>query len=272
MNPATIISKMKVLPDIDPAFEIQRRVEFIKGQLRASGLSHLVLGISGGIDSCICGKLAQLAIDQLGDGYAFVAVRLPYGTQADEQDAQTSLDFIQPNRRISVNIKSGTETLHETILDALAEHDLTPTPSASVDFVKGNTKARMRMAVQYEVAGLLGGLVLGTDHSAENLTGFYTKFGDGACDLAPLFGLNKRQIKQVAEALGTPTQLVNKVPTADLECHAPQKADEQVLGLAYNDIDDFLEGRPVPEQVSAKIVEIYQRTQHKRLPVPTIYD
>ena len=66
---------------------------------------------------------------------------------------------------------------------------------AQIDFARGNVKARMRMIAQYEIAGLTGGLVLGTDHSAENITGFYTKHGDGACDLAPLFGLNKRQVR-----------------------------------------------------------------------------
>ncbi|POC21628.1 NAD(+) synthase, partial [Vibrio vulnificus] len=94
---------------------------------------------------------------------------------------------------------------------------------------KGNVKARTRMIAQYEVAGLVGGLVLGTDHSAENITGFYTKFGDGACDLAPLFGLNKRQVRQIAAHLGAPESLVIKVPTADLEELAPQKADEDAL-------------------------------------------
>ncbi len=143
---------------------------------------------------------------------------------------------------------------------------------ASIDFVKGNVKARARMTAQYEIAGLTGGLVLGTDHSAENITGFYTKWGDGACDLAPLFGLSKRQVRQVASHLGAPDQLVYKTPTADLECDAPQKADEHVLGLSYDDIDDYLEGKPVSDEVEQRLTEIYLKTQHKRLAIPTIYD
>jgi NAD+ synthase len=128
------------------------------------------------------------------------------------------------------------------------------------------------MIAQYEIAGYVRGLVLGTDHSAENITGFYTKFGDGACDLAPLFGLNKRQVRQVAATLGAPDVLVNKVPTADLEELAPQKADEAALNLTYDQIDDFLEGKPVPQSVVDRLVAIYQSTQHKRQPIPTIYD
>lgn len=107
--------------------------------------------------------------------------------------------------------------------EALRGTGLLPTDLGKLDFVKGNVKARARMTAQYEVAGYVGGLVLGTDHSAENITGFYTKFGDGACDLAPLFGLNKRQVRQVAAELGAPDILVKKVPTADLEELAPQK-------------------------------------------------
>ena len=128
------------------------------------------------------------------------------------------------------------------------------------------------MVIQYEIAGMMDGLVMGTDHSAENITGFYTKYGDGACDLAPLFGLNKRQVRQVADYLGAPSHLVTKAPTADLESLAPQKSDEQALGMSYEQIDDFLEGRPVDQQVAKKLADIFAKTQHKRVPIPTIYD
>ena len=128
------------------------------------------------------------------------------------------------------------------------------------------------MIVQFEIAGLVSGLVLGTDHSAENVTGFYTKYGDGACDLAPLFGLNKRQIKQIAKTLGAPQKLIEKTPTADLECHSPSKADELALGIEYEKIDDFLEGKPVADEIKEKIIRIYSNTEHKRQAIPTIYD
>ena len=125
---------------------------------------------------------------------------------------------------------------------------------------------------QYEIAGILGGLVLGTDHSAENITGFYTKFGDGACDLAPLFGLSKRQVRLLAKTMGAPDRLVHKTPTADLECLSPQKEDEHVLGLSYDDIDDFLEGIQVSAEAEHRLLAIYAKTQHKRLPIATVYD
>nr|WP_265340106.1 ammonia-dependent NAD(+) synthetase [Vibrio parahaemolyticus] len=173
---------------------------------------------------------------------------------------------------VSVNIKQGVDGMHAASNVALEGTGLMPEDAAKVDFVKGNVKARARMIAQYEIAGYVGGLVLGTDHSAENITGFYTKFGDGACDLAPLFGLNKRQVREVAATLGAPEVLVKKVPTADLEELAPQKADEDALNLTYEQIDDFLEGKPVSQQVVDRLVSIYKATQHKRQPIPTIYD
>lgn len=272
-----IRTEMRVLPVIDVDFEIQRRVEFIQKKLKQSGCKSLVLGISGGVDSTTCGRLAQLAVNGLNqvsnsNDYQFIAVRLPYGEQQDEDEAQLALNFIQPSHSVSVNIKNGVDGTHASTLLALENTGLIPSDNAKVDFVKGNVKARTRMIAQYEIAGLVGGLVIGTDHSAENITGFYTKFGDGACDLAPLFGLNKRQVRALAAKLGAPEQLVYKVPTADLEELAPQKADEDALQVSYDQIDDFLEGKPVTDFVRDRLVSIYKATQHKRQPIPTIYD
>lgn len=273
----SIRQEMRVLASINPQEEINRRVMFIKTRLQSSGLKTLVLGISGGVDSSTCGRLAQLAVDELNhetqsSEYRFVAVRLPYGVQKDEEDAQLALSFIQPSHSLTVNVKPGADAIHAEVVNALDQDRLLNSNEAAIDFAKGNVKARARMIAQYEIGGILGGLVLGTDHSAENITGFYTKWGDGACDMAPLFGLSKRQVRMLATALGAPASLVDKTPTADLECLAPQKADEQALGLTYENIDDFLEGKPVSLDVEDRIIDIFKKTQHKRQPIPTIYD
>ena len=275
MNPMikeAIISQMQVQPTIDVDIEIKRRIAFIQQRLNESHTNALVLGISGGIDSTLTGRLAQLAVnglnEQAGDQYSFYAVRLPYGEQRDEDEAQLAVSFIQPTKAITINVKDAADAIdHRTMLN-----DLALSKQVNQDFVKGNLKARMRMSAQYHVAGLVGGLVIGTDHSAENITGFYTKFGDGACDLAPLFGLNKRQVRALATRLGAPEPLVNKAPTADLECDKPQLKDEDALGMTYDQIDDFLEGRVVDKSIEDKLIAIYQRTEHKRQPIPTIYD
>lgn len=276
MNKQEIIDEMRVLPKIDADKEISRRINFIKQQIQTSGCKSLVLGISGGVDSFTCGRLAQLAAEQLRNesnhsDYQFYAVRLPYGTQKDEQDAQISLEAISADNVLTVNIQAATDAVNQQVCETLKQAEKTVSNEA-IDFTKGNVKARVRMTSQYQIAGLVNGLVLGTDHSAENITGFYTKHGDGACDLAPLFGLNKRQVRQLAKSLGAPDSIVNKTPTADLECLSPQKEDEAVLGLSYDVIDDFLEGKEISSENEKRLIEIYQKTQHKRLPIATIYD
>lgn len=276
MNKQEIIDEMRVLPKIDADKEISRRINFMKQRIKASGCKSLVLGISGGVDSFTCGRLAQLAAEQLrhesnNTEYQFYAVRLPYGTQKDEQDAQISLDAIAADNNLTVNIQVATDAVNQQVCETLEQANKTVSNEA-VDFAKGNVKARVRMTSQYQIAGLVNGLVLGTDHSAENITGFYTKHGDGACDLAPLFGLNKRQVRLLAKHLGAPDSIVNKTPTADLECLSPQKEDEAVLGLSYDVIDDFLEGKEISSENEKRLIEIYQKTQHKRLPIATVFD
>jgi len=272
-----ILQEMRVLATINEEMEIQRRIGFIKNKLQQAGCQTLILGISGGVDSTTAGRLCQLAVEQLNqsedtDKYQFIAVRLPYAVQKDEDEAQLALQFIQPSHAITVNIQNGADGMHESTLKALNESGINLSAKTNIDFIKGNVKARMRMIAQYEIAGLTGGLVVGTDHSAENITGFYTKHGDGACDLAPLFGLNKRQVRALAKHLGAPAILIEKAPTADLEEDKPQLQDEHALGMTYDQIDNFLEGKSVTQEIEDKLIAIYLRTQHKRQAVPTIYD
>lgn len=272
-----IVEEMRVLPEIDPQYEIDRRVKLISRTLKTSTAKCLVLGISGGVDSATCGRLAQLAVEELngsegGDNYQFIAVRLPYGTQIDENDARISLDFIKPSACLAIDVKPGVDGIHAEVARSLLSAGFRGPNNSELDFAKGNVKARARMTAQYEVAGILRGLVLGTDHSAENITGFYTKFGDGACDLAPLFGLSKRQVRLIAKELGAPDSILKKTPSADLECLNPQKGDEIALGLKYDVIDNFLEGKTTSIDENKILIDIYQRTQHKRLPIVTLYD
>lgn len=276
MDAQQIRKEMMVQPTINVNYEINRRVDFIKATLLRSGQKNLILGISGGVDSSTCGRLAQVAVDQLNEeyngGFSFFAIRLPFDVQADEDEAQLALSFIKPTHVITVNVKDAVNGLHNQVIESLPTEITAPFSTSHVDFVKGNVKARARMAAQYEIAGLVGGLVLGTDHSAENLTGFFTKWGDGACDLIPLFGLNKRQVRALAAALNAPKILVEKSPTADLEELAPGKEDEAALGITYDEIDDFLEGKEIAPHIAEKLTAIFNKTQHKRLPIPTIYD
>ena len=243
--------------------EIERRKTFIKDCLRNAGLKVLVLGISGGVDSLTAGRLAQLSVEELRNetddtAYRFIAVRLPHGTQHDEHDAQASLQFIRADEEDTVNIEGSVYGLGEQV------SHLQKLTAARRDFVVGNIKARLRMVAQFAIANANDGLIIGTDHAAEAVMGFFTKFGDGACDLAPLSGLVKGQVRAIAQQLGAPESLVFKVPTADLEELRPGKPDEEAHGVSYAEIDAFLHGQPVRDEAYAIITRTYDNSRHKR--------
>ena len=264
-----IIEELKVLPEINPEEEVRKSVDFLKEYAKKhSFVKSYVIGVSGGQDSTLTGKLIQMAIDELNieageETYSTIAVRLPYGVQADEADCQDALAFIQPTKALEVNIKPAVDAS----VASLEKADIHLS-----DFAKGNEKARERMKVQYSIAAMNNGVVVGTDHAAEAITGFYTKYGDGGVDLTPIFRLNKRQGKQILEYLGCPAHLYLKTPTADLEEDRPALPDETALGVTYDVLDDYLEGKEVPDNVKEIIEGHYVKTQHKRhLPI-TIFD
>jgi NAD+ synthase len=262
-----IIGALNVSVSFEAPRETVGRTRFLSDYMERSGLRAFILGISGGIDSLTAGLLAQSAVRTLRErsyDSEFVAVRLPYGTQADEADAQLALQAIKPDRTVTINVKPATDNIWQEVLNA----GLAPADPSERDLVLGNIKARQRMVAQFALAGSLRGLVIGTDHAAEAVMGFFTKFGDGAADLLPLAGLNKRRVRAIASYLGAPAKLIGKVPTADLDDGAPLRPDEDVYGVTYDQIDDFLEGKAVNQAVAGTIASAYRATAHKRtLPV-----
>ena len=264
---ARIIAELNVSPVIDPAEQVRARIDFLKAYLRTTGAAGLVLGISGGQDSTLAGMLCRQAVEELtaeGDEARFVAVRLPYGVQHDEADAQVALAYIRPQETVVFNIKRGVDGLTAEFADSVG--------SSLSDFGKGNVKARMRMVAQYALAGEGGLLVVGTDHAAEAVTGFFTKYGDGGADVLPLTGLTKRQGRALLEYLEAPEHIHQKVPTADLLDHNPGQADEANLGLKYHDIDAYLEGEDIDPEIAERIEARFLQTRHKRAVPVSMFD
>lgn len=258
-----IIADLGVNPTINACQEVEQRCQFLVDYLARTGLKGFVLGISGGQDSLLAGILAQHAVEKRrSSGYdaEFHAVLLPYGTQADREDALHAIEVIAPDYTHDLNIKSA--------VDEFAQAFSISEGRPFTDFDKGNVKARMRMIAQYALASEYKLLVIGTDHAAEAVTGFFTKYGDGGADVFPLSGLTKRQGKALLRELGAPERLITKVPTADLLDDKPGQADESELGFLYDDIDDYLEGKNVDEKFAEKLEARYDTTRHKReLPV-----
>jgi NAD+ synthase len=198
-----IITELGVKSTIDAAREIENRSRFLCNYLAETGLKGFVLGISGGQDSLLAGIIAQKGVVMRRDeGHeaTFHAVLLPYDKQSDRDDALLAVETIQPDRVHDFNIKQGVDGVAQDFL-AAEGHEIS-------DFDKGNVKARMRMIAQYALAGEYKLLVLGTDHAAEAVTGFFTKFGDGGADVLPLSGLTKRQGKALLRELGAPERFI----------------------------------------------------------------
>jgi NAD+ synthase len=276
---AEILKLHGVVPTekFDPKTATRKRIDHLKFRLRATGMKGYVLGISGGVDSTTCGRMCQIACEELrAEGYfaQFIAVRLPAGVQRDEADAQAALKFINPDKLITVNVGEAANLLSiqgaENFRKLEGEDKLT---IHQEDFNLGNIKCRLRMTVQYQLAAMYGSLVLGTDSNPENVTGFFCKFGDGAADQVILYGekgngVSKRQIRLMAKDLGAPKHLHEKKPMAGLESLNPDKTDDEGFGFAYNLLDDFLEGKEVDADTEYKIIKLYVATQHKRDPIP----
>ncbi|AAM67735.1 ammonia-dependent NAD(+) synthetase [Buchnera aphidicola] len=256
-----IIELLGVKPLIIPKKEIENRIQILKRYLiENTHLKTLIVGISGGQDSTLTGKLCQLSIQELRKekkekSYQFIALRLPYGVQIDEKDCRDAINFINPDQIFTINIKNA-------VLNS--ERSLKKQGIQISDYIKGNEKARERMKVQYSFAAITNGLVVGTGNAAENVTGFFTKYGDNGTDVNLISKLNKRQGKFLLKELNCPKHLYLKKPTADLEDEKPQKEDEVALGIKYNIIDDYLEGKKVNSLNKQIIERLYLTTEHKR--------
>jgi len=262
-----IIALLGVKPVIDAEEEIRNRVEFLKQYLLKSNTRGLLIAVSGGIDSAVTAALCKKATDELteekGKEYTTLGVFQPYGQQEDIEDSYAiakALDL----KTAETNIE---EAVDEITLEAEFALKSIGVHAHLSRVAKGNVKARSRMVVQYALAFDLNLLVVGTDHASEAITGFYTKWGDGAVDITPLSSLNKRQVRQLGAHLGVPDKVVNKVPTAGLW---PGQTDESELGISYDENSDYLEGKAIDPKIQEKLEKQYRRTEHKRKPIPGI--
>jgi NAD+ synthase len=263
-----IIEQLGVKPVIDVEEEIRRRVDFLKSYVLESRTTGLLIAISGGVDSATAAGLCKLATDELkaetGMDYRTVGVFQPCGEQPDIADSYAVAEALKLEHTVELNIGDSVDEIALEVehgLKKLGIHRHLSVPG------KGNIKARTRMVMQYALAFELNLLVVGTDHASEALTGFFTKWGDGAVDITPLSTLNKRQVRMLARRLGVPDHIIHKTPTAGLW---EGQTDEGELGISYEDNCDFLEGKEIDPAVRDKLITIYEKTAHKRRPIPGI--
>lgn len=263
-----IIERLGVQPTIDVDAEIRRRVDFLKDYVKKSKTTGLLIAISGGIDSAVATGLCKQATDELsqetGQEYITLGVFQPYGEQEDIEDSYATAKAFGLTHTVETNIE---EAVNEIALET--EHSLKNIGQSRhlSPQGKGNVKARTRMVVQYALAFELNLLVVGTDHASEAITGFFTKWGDGAVDITPLSTLNKRQVRQLAAHLGVPQSILDKAPTAGLWAG---QTDEKELGISYEDNSDYLESKEIDPAVKQRLESYYLRSEHKRSPIPGI--
>lgn len=281
------ILKMEVRQSIADALKVDFRNEFsaereyhIRAQymmkyMRERNLKSLVLGVSGGVDSLTAALICQSAVTDMriltkDQSYNFIAVKLPYKSQKDAEFVDMALEAIQPNLVVDLNIGDTVDAIMENLEKDDVFNAKTPEEK---DFIKGNVKARARMTAQYAIANTYAGTVVGTDHAAEAVTGFFTKFGDGGCDVTPLTGLVKSQVRELAKYRKAPQELYEKVATADLEDLSVNKPDEEALGVSYDEIDAFLLcEEDISDKSFTNIANRYVATEHKRQQPANIYD
>ena len=227
--------------------------KFLKDYLEDSHCDTYVLGVSGGVDSSLCAAIAKNAVGK----EKLHCLLMPINSQ--KEDLEDALTLVK-DLDLKYTIIDASETFNqyvETFSKCGIELDRS---------TLGNLKARMRMAILYAVAQKERGLVIGTDNADERYVGYFTKHGDGACDILPIAHLIKGEVVEACKLYGIRDSLAERVPTAGLY---EGQTDEKEMGVSYKDLDAFLLGADIPEAPKARIDYLHKISEHKRKDIPT---
>ena len=232
--------------------------KFLKDYLENSKMDTYVLGLSGGVDSSLTSVLIKNAVgkDKL------MCIMMPIDSNpADLEDALT----LAKEMDLNYLVIDATETYNQYL------SDMAKAGVAISRDTRSNLKARIRMSILYAYAQEHRGLVVGTDNKDERFTGYFTKHGDGACDILPIAHLLKSEVVEASKLIGIPKFLAERVPTAGLFAG---QTDESQMGVTYKDLDAFLKGEKVPEEVEKRILYLNRISAHKRgaTPMPIDFD
>lgn len=222
-------------------------VKWIRETVSAAHAEGAVVGLSGGIDSAVAAALLKEALGEEN----VLTVLMPCDSLPEDGEHATLTAKALGLKMETVDLSAVYKTYRDTI-DAVQE------PS---HLAAANIKPRLRMISLYTIAQTLGYLVCGTDNKDELTIGYFTKFGDGACDFLPLADLTKAEVRAVALEMGVPEIVVNKPPSAGLW---QGQTDEQEIGVTYDDLDAYVSGQPVAQKAFERIRVLEKRSAHKR--------
>lgn len=228
--------------------------KFLKKYLEKSGCESYVLGISGGVDSSLVAAIARKAV---GKDKLF-CYSLPIHSHIDdEKDALKLAELIDINLKV-VDLSN----VYDEFVKNLNGENFSR-------LTKSNLKVRMRMVSLFAYAQEHKGLVLGTDNADESYVGYFTKYGDGAVDILPIVHLTKEEVRRAAKLYGVSDELAERIPTAGL---FEGQTDEGEMGISYDDLDAYLLGKPVPENVKERIEHLHKISEHKRVSIPRMHE
>lgn len=212
------------LPKINVEKTKEKIIKFIQETVSKANADGIVIGISGGIDSAVS---AYLASEAIGSEKVF-GVLMPSETTPTE-------DKIHANELVKILNINYKEIAIDNLLNEFVK--ITNTEHLNDDVSLGNLKARIRMSILYYYANLKNYIVIGTGNKSEMLIGYFTKFGDGACDMEPIGNLYKCQVKELSQYLKIPNEIINKPPRGGLW---NKQTDEEEIGMSYEVLDRLL--------------------------------
>jgi len=240
--------------------EIDKIVSWLQEQVYAANAKGLVVGVSGGIDSAVAAALIKRAFPD-----ASLGLILPISSNPqDVIDARLVVQTVNLTA-VELDLTSEHQSILAKVLDGINNHH--PVVELNQRMADANLRARLRMCALYTAANALNYLVVGTDNKAEYYTGYFTKYGDGACDLLPLVDFTKGEIYALAQSLGIPEPIIVRQPSAGLW---PGQTDEGEMGTTYALIDAFLNGQQIPDPDREIIERMHERSKHKRT-LPAAY-
>ncbi len=241
---------------MDIAASVGKRVEWIKNLLSSTGAKGIIYGNSGGKDCTLVGALCKLATDSV------LGVIMPcqssqnYGSDRDDALAAGEKFGI---KQIEIDLSDTKTALVSALGEEFAKDSV---GDGALKMAGVNINPRLRMTTLYALGQARGYLVAGTGNLDETTLGYFTKWGDGAYDFNPIADLTVAEVYAHLEYLGAPASIIDKAPSAGL--YAGQ-TDEDELGIRYSDVDSYLRGRKVPEEVLSKIEKAKRASAHKRV-------